>query len=75
MTVDVYMAGVVWKLMPIAVTGGVVLLGWGLMKAIVPSKETMMKVGTDSEGTLLISAAHCLSCNAEVASRGIRKAA
>ena len=44
------MAGVVRKLVPIAVTGGVVLLGWGLMKALVPSKETMMKVRTSSEG-------------------------
>lgn len=44
------MAGVVRKLMPIAVTGGVVLLGWGLMKALSPSKEAMMKVGCSSWG-------------------------
>jgi len=40
------MAGVARKLMSIAVGGGFVLLGWGLMKATVPSKETMLKVGT-----------------------------
>lgn len=53
------MASVVRKLMPIAVTGGVVLLGWGLMKALSPSKEDMMKVGCSSEGlnTSLTSAA------------------
>lgn len=38
--------GIARNLMSIAVGGGFVLLGWGLMKATVPSKETMLKVGT-----------------------------
>ena len=40
------MAGVVRNLLSIAVGGGFVLLGWGLMKATVPNREDMLKVGT-----------------------------
>ena len=32
-----------WLISTVA-TGGVVLLGWGLMKVLVPSREEMLKV-------------------------------
>ena len=44
-----------WLISTVA-TGGVVLLGWGLMKVLVPSREEMLKVrnGRHSRSTFQI---------------------